>query len=266
MPTDEMEPTFFHNFANRCRTVIIKVFVNLVIDSGNTQAKTGLFDKGQLIATHHTKNFDKSFFDRLFAQYPIKKTIIASVSHHPEAIRELLTPHQIPVLVASPSLKFPFDIEYKTTETLGIDRLAAVAGATELFPGHNLLIIDAGTAITYEIVTKDNSYLGGNIAPGMQMRFKALNHYTSKLPLCTSDSWQEWVGTTTQEAIAAGVIQGIINEMEGYDRLMQERFSNYKMIITGGDADFFAKKLKNPIFVNLNLVLSGLNRILEHNA
>ncbi|MBP8790292.1 MAG: type III pantothenate kinase [Breznakibacter sp.] len=240
--------------------------MNLVIDSGNTQAKTGLFDKGQLMATHHIKSFDQSFFDRLFAEYSIKKTIIASVSHQAESIRNFLSAYGVPVIMASPSLDFPFSIGYKTPQTLGIDRLAAVAGATELFPGENLLIIDAGTAITYEIVTEENIYLGGNIAPGMQMRFKALNQYTSKLPLCDPESWNGWMGTTTQEAIAAGVVQGMINEMEGYEGLMQQKFSNYKVIITGGDADFFAKKLKNPIFVNLNLVLSGLNRILEHNA
>ena len=159
-----------------------------------------------------------------------------------------------------------FSIEYKTPETLGIARLAAVAGATALFPSENLLIIDAGTAITYEIITESNIYLGGNISPGMQMRFKALNQYTSRLPLCDPQVTDNWIGKITQEAIVNGVIQGIVNEMEGYDSLMKKEFSKYKVIITGGDADFFAKKLKNPIFVNLNLVLNGLNRILEHNA
>ena len=240
--------------------------MNLVIDSGNTQVKTGLFDKGQLIATHHTKNFDQTFLNQIISNYDIDKAIVASVSHHPDNIKALLAALNIPVLIATTALNFPFSIEYKTPETLGIDRLAAVAGATALFPSENLLIIDAGTAITYEIITESNIYLGGNISPGMQMRFKALNQYTSRLPLCDPQATDNWIGKITQEAIVNGVIQGIVNEMEGYDSLMKKEFSKYKVIITGGDADFFAKKLKNPIFVNLNIVLSGLNRILEHNA
>lgn len=240
--------------------------MNLVIDSGNTQVKTGLFDQGQLIATHHTKSFDKKFVDSLFHEYPIEKTIIASVKNDAATMSSLLSAYPTSVIMALSTMRFPFNIAYQTPQTLGIDRLAAVAGATKLFPNENLLVIDAGTAITYEIVTAQNSYLGGNISPGMEMRFKALNHFTSKLPLCNPESLGDWIGCTTSGAIAAGVIQGIVNELEGYDRLMREQFSNYKVIITGGDAVFFAKKLKNPIFVNLNLVLSGLNRILEHNA
>ena len=240
--------------------------MNIIIDSGNTQVKIGLFDKRQLVATHHTKNFDQTFLGQIASQYHIRRAIVASVSQPSESIKDLLASSGISTLVATPALSFPFIIEYKTPQTLGIDRLAAVAGATAIFPNENLLIIDAGTAITYEIVTEHNKYLGGNIAPGMQMRFKALNHYTSKLPLCTPDQMDGWIGKTTQEAISSGVVQGMINEMEGYGHLMQQQFSNFKVIITGGDADFFAKKLKNPIFVNLNLVLSGLNRILEHNA
>lgn len=240
--------------------------MNLVIDSGNTQTKVALFDKGEMQAIYRQKSVDKEFLDSVIIGHIIDRAIVSSVSSYTGLITGHLDSVGIPNTLASNTLNLPFTIEYETPHTLGVDRIAAVAGATALYPGENILVIDSGTAITYEIVTSKGNYLGGNIAPGMQMRFQALNHYTSQLPLCMSRDYKGWMGSDTTSAIGAGVVQGMINEIDGYVELMERNFDNFKVIITGGDADFFAKKLKNPIFVHQNLVMNGLNRILEYNA
>lgn len=155
---------------------------------------------------------------------------------------------------------------YETPETLGKDRLAAAVGANELFPDQNLLIIDAGTAITYDLVSENNEFIGGNISPGLQMRFKALNQFTGKLPLVSySDEFQD-IGRNTTEAIRAGVQNGILYEIAQTIELFNKNYQNLQIVMTGGDSIFFDKKLNYTIFVHFNITLIGLNRILEHNA
>jgi len=155
---------------------------------------------------------------------------------------------------------------YETPETLGKDRLAAAVGANELFPDQNLLIIDAGTAITYDLVSENNEFIGGNISPGLQMRFKALNQFTGKLPLVSySDEFQD-IGRNTTDAIRAGVQNGILYEIAQTIELFNKNYQNLQIVMTGGDSIFFDKKLNYTIFVHFNITLIGLNRILEHNA
>ena len=149
---------------------------------------------------------------------------------------------------------------------MGKDRLAAVAGAIGLYPNTNLLVIDAGTAITYELINSKHEFLGGNISPGMTIRYKALNEFTSKLPLLSASDETPLIGQSTKEAIQAGVQNGVLFEIQGLINELSSQYPSIKTIITGGDAEFFARKLKNPIFVHPNLVLIGLNRILEYNA
>jgi len=156
---------------------------------------------------------------------------------------------------------------YKSPETLGYDRIASVSGAHTFFPDQDVLVIDAGTAVTYDVVTSAGEYLGGNIAPGMHMRFKALHRFTSRLPLLeASENGAEIWGTTTEKAILSGVINGMVFEMEGFIGMFSEQFNQPKIVLTGGDAKSFEKKLKSSIFVVSHLNLIGLNRILEHNA
>ena len=135
-----------------------------------------------------------------------------------------------------------------------------------MFPSTNNLIFDFGTAITIDFINANNQYLGGNISPGLNTRFKALHHYTGKLPLIEKNEHFEMTGKTTEEAIISGVQKGIVYEIEGYIREMQSSFANLNVIFTGGDAFFFEKKVKNSIFVEPMLVFFGLNRILEYNA
>jgi len=160
----------------------------------------------------------------------------------------------------------PIENLYETPETLGKDRLAAAIGANELFPDQNILIIDAGSAITFDLVSEKNQFLGGNISPGLEMRFKALNHFTGKLPLVSySDEFQS-IGKNTTDAIRTGVQNGILYEIAQTIDLFNRNYQNLQIVMTGGDSNFFDKKLNYSIFVHFNLTLIGLNRILEHNA
>jgi type III pantothenate kinase len=160
----------------------------------------------------------------------------------------------------------PIENSYETPETLGKDRLAAAVGANELFPNQNLLIIDAGTAITYDLVSEKNQFVGGNISPGLEMRFKALNRFTGKLPLVEYRDEFQPIGRNTIEAIRAGVQNGILFEMNETIGLFNRNYQNLQIIMTGGDSNFFERKLNYSIFVHFNITLIGLNRILEYNA
>ncbi len=139
-------------------------------------------------------------------------------------------------------------------------------GANYLYPGKNVLVVDAGTAITYDFIDENGEYAGGNISPGIEMRFKALNRFTGRLPLVRQKNPDKLVGQTTEEAILAGVMQGVVFEVEGTIRAFKENYKNLIVIITGGDAIFFDNKLKNYFFVHFNLIAIGLNRILEYNG
>lgn len=152
-----------------------------------------------------------------------------------------------------------------TPETLGKDRLAAVIAASNIFPGSDLLVIDAGTAITYDFINKDREYHGGSISPGINMRFKALNTFTGRLPLIDPEPFDQLIGLNTHEAILSGVMNGARYEMNGIIEDYQLKFPHLKTILTGGDAIYFDKKLKSNIFVSSNLVILGLKLILKYN-
>ncbi|NJK84871.1 MAG: type III pantothenate kinase [Bacteroidales bacterium] len=148
---------------------------------------------------------------------------------------------------------------------MGKDRLAAAVGAYTIYPYFNVLVIDAGSAITFDMVSESGEYLGGNISPGLEMRFRALHEFTSKLPWVSKNENFPDAGFDTESSIVCGVQWGIINEIEGYILNYLAKFQNIKIILTGGDANFFDKKVKSPIFVVPNLVLIGLNQILKYN-
>lgn len=241
--------------------------MNLVIDKGNTQVKYGIFDQRKIVKSDSINLLDKHLIEWLEQSFEIDQIIVSSVvkEGHNDLIYNLkkLTPRLIDLTHKTP---LPFQWSYHSKETIGKDRLAAVAGAIELYPNTNLLVIDAGTAITYEIINSNNEFLGGNISPGMKMRYRALNEYTSRLPLIQANENHPLIGNSTQTAIESGVQNGVKFEIDGLINELSEQFKGLKTIITGGDAEFFARKLKNPIFAYPNLVLIGLNRILEYNA
>jgi len=241
--------------------------VNLVIDRGNTQIKFGVFDQGRLIHFDSALFLDKRKLTEMVQTYKITRAILSSVvAEKHDALLENLQASISYVMELTHASKLPFSWSYQSKSTIGKDRLAAVAGGIALYPQTDLLVIDAGTAITYEVVTANQNYLGGNISPGLQMRFKALHQFTSKLPLLLPQEPTPSVGNATDEAIRAGVQFGMVYEIEGLIQHLSDTYPTLKTVITGGDAEFFARKLKNPIFVHPNLVLIGLNRILENNA
>lgn len=196
----------------------------------------------------------------------LDRAILSSVKPYDEDLKDFLKNNFGYFLELDHVTKLPIENLYETPETLGKDRLAAAVGANELFPDQNLLIIDAGTAVTYDLVSDKNQFLGGNISPGMEMRFKALNQFTGRLPLVGQSDYYQQFGRNTVEAIRAGVQNGLIFEMEQTIEFFNRNYQNLQIIMTGGDSYFFDKKLNYSIFVHFNLTLIGLNRILEHNA
>jgi len=194
------------------------------------------------------------------------QAILSSVKPVDDEILQFLSGNFDLFIELDHQTELPIKNLYETPETLGKDRLAAAVGANELFPDQNLLIIDAGTAITYDLVSEKNEFIGGNISPGLQMRFKALNHFTGKLPLVSySDEFQN-IGRNTTDAIRAGVQNGILYEIAQTIELFNKNYQNLQIVMTGGDSIFFDKKLNYTIFVHFNITLIGLNRILEYNA
>jgi type III pantothenate kinase len=241
--------------------------VNLIIDQGNTQIKTGVFDKWQLVYSDSCNILDKKRLLELKKEYNINNCILSSVVETEENnVVDSLNSVFSGFKTLNQNTQLPFTVEYKTPETLGKDRIAVVAGASFLYPGKDILVIDSGTAITFEFISKNGVYLGGNISPGLQMRYKALNHFTSKLPLIEFAEQNKLLGASTNKAIQSGIQYGLLFEIEGYIQHLEKKYPEIIILFTGGDADFFVKKLKKRIFVHFNLVLTGLNRILEYNA
>ncbi len=241
--------------------------MNLAIDIGNSSAKAALFEQGRIVDTFRTERPDRNYFETLLDSHPgVRAAIIGSAAGvYPELedyLRErvgkcLRFDHTVPVPIAN---------RYGTPETLGVDRLAAAVGAAGFYPGRNVLIIDFGTAITIDLVSAKGEFLGGNISPGVRTRFRSLHDYTQQLPLRDLTEETSLLGQNSFNAIESGVILGITYEIEGYIAECSRRYSELNIIFTGGDGNFFARRVKNPIFATHDLVLYGLNRILEYNA
>ncbi len=241
--------------------------MNLIIDIGNTSAKYYIFDFGEVIYNGQRDSGEVVDFSFLHDKFPmINNIIISSVATEKINIPQSIESKIQNIIYLDENTVLPIKNNYKSQSTLGKDRIAAVVGAYNIFPNQNVLVIDAGTAITFDFINKNAEYEGGNISPGLNMRFKALHEYTNRLPLVSQSSDFELVGDCTQAAITAGVQYGIIFEIDSYIDKFKEKYSNLQVILTGGDAFFFANKLKNRIFANSNLIALGLNRILENNV
>ena len=241
--------------------------MNLVIDIGNTRTKFSVFNNGEVLITVPVDEFLPEHIDLLQNEHPdLKKVILSAVKDYSPKLKTSLQNKFEQFIELNENTQLLIENCYKTPETLGKDRIAAVVGGFDLYPETNLLIIDAGTAITYDILNEKHQYLGGNISPGIEMRYKALNQFTGKLPLINHKNFDKLYGTTTEEAIWAGVQNGVVFEVDKAIDTFKEFYKNLKVIITGGDADFFDKKLKNSFFVNFNLTALGLNSILEYNG
>ena len=235
--------------------------MNLAIDIGNTLAKLAIIDGGQVVDFLKTEQIDTAYIEKLLKANPgIDAAVIVSSRDTDEELERFLEQRMKRFLRFDQNVPVPIVNRYATPGTLGADRLALVA------EGRDALVVDFGTAITIDVVS-GGEFLGGNITPGAAIRFKALHHFTKKLPLCSlNDNPTELFGNTSVSAIECGVVNGIVYEIEGYIRDLQRKYSDLRIIFTGGDSNFFAKRLKNTIFATYDLVAYGLNRILEYNA
>jgi type III pantothenate kinase len=241
--------------------------MNLIFDIGNSSTKIALYDGYEKIKSLRTKHFHCDELERIFSplQKKIDKVIVSTVRDTPEFIIDLATLNIPFVHVLSYKSELPIKNEYQTPETLGPDRIAAVAGAHLHFPGKKVLIIDAGSAITYDFLA-GKSYKGGNISPGLSMRFKALHKFTGKLPLASTTEKIHSPGRNTIEAITAGVINGIVYEINEYIRTFEKRYTEIKVVLTGGDSGYLKERLDHNVTFLPEIVIDGLNYILEYNA
>lgn len=239
--------------------------MNLVTDIGNSTIKLAIYGPQGKIAIRKFDTFDEAEFDNFLKGFETEKVIISSVRKLQEGFSKYFKKRAKFFHLLGPESKLPFPVDYETPETLGTDRIAAVAGAFIAFPGKNCLIIDAGSAITYDFLV-EGRFKGGNISPGISMRFRALNSFTDALPLV--QEWYEFShpGVNTTDAIAAGVINGVIYEINEYIRTFERKHKNTAIILTGGDGEFLYGKIKDKHVYMPDLVIDGLNFILEYNV
>jgi type III pantothenate kinase len=237
--------------------------MNAVIDVGNTLVKVGIFKKDKMIEKHSFTSLQRLKDTIDLSSY--EELIIASVNQPYNEIGEALQlPASTSYLTSNTSLPF---INLYASTSLGIDRIALAAGANALFPNQNTLVIDMGTCITYDLINKKNEYEGGAISPGVNMRFKSLHTFTARLPLIPSAPLRDIdLGNTTEDSIMCGISSGVVGELEYFISKYQNKFEDINIILCGGDANFFERRIKATIFAIPELLLQGLNAILKHNA
>ena len=239
--------------------------MNLVIDVGNTSTKLAIYDNYKKMSVSRIENLTGDKILDEISAHIIERAIISSVIDIPAPIIDSLASSIPYIHQLSYRSKLPFRLDYETPETLGADRIAGIAGAFRLYPGSDLLVIDAGTAITYDFLSA-GVYRGGNISPGLHMRLRALNAFTGKLPLVELSSDFTLPGRKTSDAILAGVITGVTYEINEYIRTFEMQSTDFKIIITGGNSGFLKDKIDHQFIYMPDIVIDGLNHILEYNA
>lgn len=236
--------------------------MNVVLDFGNTRIKLGCFDGETLLQYIIYDQWDELTvaLTQLKPHHIMVCSVVELTALQLSQINKIA-----PSFIFLHNTPIPIINLYKSASTLGSDRLAAAIGANFLNPNKNILVIDAGTCIKYNFVSKNNEYVGGGISPGLQMRFKALQHFTDKLPLVSFDeNYNQLIGTDTQESIKMGVQLGLIAEVKEIIAQYISNFKDINIVLTGGDTSILQKGLKNNIFADPNLILKGLNRVLNY--
>lgn len=235
--------------------------MNAAIDIGNTRIKIGLFNEGELIEAEVLP--EESVQDYL-VNNNVENLIISSVREGQPLHQELWT-SSFNTLVFNHTTKLPFESLYATPTTLGLDRLAAAAGALTQFQGP-ILVIDAGSCITIDLIDEQNRFVGGVIFPGLEMQLKAMHTFTGKLPFLKPEEPQPGAGQSTEQAMLGGVVKGTRHVLEGFINEFKQQYPQIKVILTGGDGKYFDKPIEFNIFVLSNLVIEGLNTILRFNV
>ena len=238
--------------------------MNLVLDIGNTNVKAAIFQDRSLIEKKSVSLGDLgNVIDKYFLQHVIEKIIVSSVSATQDEL-EVLIDNRAEWLWFDNTCELPISVEYQSPETLGADRLAGLMGVYNEYPQKNVLVIDAGTCITYDLLTYDNRYFGGSISPGLSIRYNSLNKFTKNLPLLTPKQEPSLIGQTTDDSIHSGVVKGIEYEIKGVINAYSDKFGSLVTVFTGGDSLNFVNEVKNTTFADLNLTLVGLNKILDY--
>ena len=239
----------------------------LVLDFGNTLTKFFLF-KGKEVINSASLS-PKDSFDRIREIVTCNKGIKGLIYSDVEGeINEKLVDlaKGVPVIKINSDIKLPFINKYQSKSTLGADRIALIAAAVIAYPKKNILVIDLGSCITYDFVSQENTYKGGAISPGFQMRYKALNTFTGKLPLLSAEIPKNPEGNSTINSIQSGVYFGVLDEIKGRIEYYREEFGTLKVILTGGDANKLPKTLKNTIFAHPNFLAVGMLHLLKLNT
>jgi len=237
--------------------------MNLIIDQGNTATKLALFEeKGTLIKKQVFLKSEQKKAEKwiLEVENSIKSILISSVTNDKLNLPEKKTIY----LDAKTSL--PIQIKYQTPQTLGKDRIANAVGIWNKNKNKNSLCIDLGTCIKYDLVDENGNYLGGNISPGLKMRYQSLADYTDQLPLIEPSDFEFGYGLSTETSIKNGVQHAIFHEINGFIDRYTEQFGQLTIFMTGGDLKYFDKGYKNPIFADSDLTIYGLNEILRYNV
>lgn len=240
--------------------------MNLVVDVGNTLVKMAVFNGKTIVYKKIVvkADFDKTLDIVLEEFSEVTKAILSVVGSFSDKSTSKIGKH-FQTIYFTPESKMPFVNEYTTPKTLGVDRLALVSAAFDQYSSKNCLVIDMGTCITYDFINSEGHYKGGAISPGINMRYKALNAFTEKLPLLDVNAPESIIGNSTQTSIHSGVVYGIAFEIDGVISQYKQENKDLTVILTGGNAHFLRDRLKNSIFANSNFLLEGLNFLLEYN-
>ena len=238
--------------------------ITLCFDFGNTLLKFGVFKNDQLIKVDVLENDQPETITRTLDSYQPGHTILSSVIHHNPEIEKIMAQKSTFVKLDA-TVKLPFTTPVGKPETIGADRLALAAYASFFYKNQNNLVIALGSCITYNFINKYNSFIGGSISPGMQMRFKSMHDYTAKLPIVKVDWNFPLIGYDTKTNILSGVLQGMAAEIDGIIDEYQNKFEKFNVLLTGGDTANFVRHLKNKIFADPYLILKGLYAISKYN-
>ena len=237
----------------------------LILDFGNTFQKVSIFSDRELVILKKFDGITLVELKNLLSSYSdVSSCILSSVIETPTDILNWLKKNYF-FIELSHKTAIPIENKYSSPNTLGKDRLAAAIGAYSLYKNQNVLSIDMGTAIKFDFITKKGEYLGGSISPGLYLRFKSLHTFTAKLPLVEYNNVHKLIGTDTETSILSGVMNGAIAEINTFIGEYKSRYSDLKIIISGGESIYFERYIKNHIFAVSNLVLLGLNEILIFN-
>lgn len=237
----------------------------LAVDVGNTRIKSAVIEKNTIIETtffSHSE-FQNSIEKILKKNLKVEVLVVASVGKLEKTAFEIFS-DRVKIYYIDRKKPFPFSNQYATPDTLGIDRAVLASGSVLKYPNQNRLVIDVGTCVTYDFIDDQDVYYGGAISPGLRLRYESMHHFTAKLPLLQPQEPMAVIGNSTQESMHSGVVNGLTFEIDGYITALKAQKDNFIIILTGGDANFLAKRLKNTIFANSNFLLESLGNLYQY--